>query len=63
MQCPICGKSHEGHERSPGAISVVCESCGQSPSRVQPVRTRKKRTVKRNTLTPAQKREEVKDVP
>lgn len=27
MQCPACGSEHAGHERTPGAVSIVCEKC------------------------------------
>lgn len=27
MTCPHCGRQHEGHERSEGAFSAVCERC------------------------------------
>lgn len=60
MQCPICGKDHPGDERSPGAVSIVCSSCGASPSRVKPVQTRSKRAGKTVTAARSAKTKEEK---
>lgn len=27
MTCPHCGRGHDGHERTPGAFSAVCDKC------------------------------------
>lgn len=32
MKCPLCGRHHDGHERSPGAISDICEQCADVAS-------------------------------